>query len=918
MGVSNFMRLVQRHGDACIDRARVKDFYKKCVAIDANIYVYKSMAARPLFEGRHVVRMLRLAAWFKRRDIEPIFVFDGQRPLTAKSDELQIRRERKRRTIDRYDDVKQGVSVLKNVQERWIHLERLLKCLFLGTKPNNIGSDTIEMTNMLVRLLEDAECTYLPKSLVQTLVSGLELDNTHDNFNLGDTNPNTFHLSVKRVLECVTLPKQDLSWIDIDVSLWTISQVEWTIEQLCKNVFAFHFFVGASPTIIALRLSKMHITLPMVQSINTMCDLVINDPEYRSANPALLVVLFSVEYDGANKDGQHIDQVHTHTRSSMKCALQKTIVRCVAPSTTGVFDAMDTRLRLASALQNQKHHQNGVRSTTTSMCTNNTDMDMCTSTSKSASGTRAPHVLHYAVDSLTASTARDITNNNKIVLLDNNNNELSSDDHAIPTDHHDGSFLRMSMNSRHQRAIVHNGNKDETDFRFPIKQDSGTDGDGSMSMFFLEEEQQQETPTKTTPQKPHTTTSSDIHAYSCLDIQTNTTFQQQQQHQQKQTMLKRIVHHERRLARVVAKTKSTFTTSVASTVNKNKNDFLPPQSEDTNDSFFRQIKKKQGPIDTSSLHKIRCHVCKYGALRVDDEIIQMLLNTSETSTTSETSQMRLPVLGTNTQCTRKKSVTSLEDVARHGRHNVDGALDVLKKSALSLETQTVRVHYDQVDEVKRALWLAGELVVEAPHEAEAACVRLCLANRADAVVSDDTDAIPFGAPVILRLCEFEDNVGGDDEFAQRLYVSRLLQSLQLNAAQIVDVCLLAGCDFVPGVRGIGPIRATSLITNHKTLENALSHVSPIAAQPMWTAYAAVKRARSLFLNNQLGPFDDVVLQVKEQEAKKHKVEEQEHKQQQLKSFLGERGWLKHAEPYLPSCIRNMADMTTTSGDDEEM
>jgi flap endonuclease-1 len=41
-------------------------------------------------------------------------------------------------------------------------------------------------------------------------------------------------------------------------------------------------------------------------------------------------------------------------------------------------------------------------------------------------------------------------------------------------------------------------------------------------------------------------------------------------------------------------------------------------------------------------------------------------------------------------------------------------------------------------------------VLHAPHEAEEECARLCLCGEAEWVITEDIDALTFGAPLVLR------------------------------------------------------------------------------------------------------------------------------------------------------------------------
>ncbi len=67
---------------------------------------------------------------------------------------------------------------------------------------------------------------------------------------------------------------------------------------------------------------------------------------------------------------------------------------------------------------------------------------------------------------------------------------------------------------------------------------------------------------------------------------------------------------------------------------------------------------------------------------------------------------------------------------------------------------------------------------------------------------------------------------GRDEYREvRMQIidrEETLSALGLNGKQLVDLCILVGTDFNPGVMGIGPKKALKLIKQHGTLAGALA------------------------------------------------------------------------------------------------
>jgi len=112
----------------------------------------------------------------------------------------------------------------------------------------------------------------------------------------------------------------------------------------------------------------------------------------------------------------------------------------------------------------------------------------------------------------------------------------------------------------------------------------------------------------------------------------------------------------------------------------------------------------------------------------------------------------------------------------------------------------------------------GVRVVQAPHEAEAEAARRTRtavpADRVDAVLTRDGDALAFGArEVLLRQ-------NGTEELL-RVRLVEVLRALDLRTeAQFVDFCVLCGSDFCPRIPKVGPVGALALLHAHGSLAAA--------------------------------------------------------------------------------------------------
>lgn len=138
--------------------------------------------------------------------------------------------------------------------------------------------------------------------------------------------------------------------------------------------------------------------------------------------------------------------------------------------------------------------------------------------------------------------------------------------------------------------------------------------------------------------------------------------------------------------------------------------------------------------------------------------------------------------------------------------------------------QTSRLTAPMVDEAKQLLAALGLPVVQAPGEGEALACVLAQRGLVDAVVSQDYDAVLFGAPVLVRNL----GVGGRrkvpgkqvwmDTPPEEIRLDETLGHLGLRREQLVDAALLVGTDFHPGIKGIGAKKAIALVAKHGSLE----------------------------------------------------------------------------------------------------
>lgn len=117
------------------------------------------------------------------------------------------------------------------------------------------------------------------------------------------------------------------------------------------------------------------------------------------------------------------------------------------------------------------------------------------------------------------------------------------------------------------------------------------------------------------------------------------------------------------------------------------------------------------------------------------------------------------------------------------------------------ERITVEPSENAYEEIQELLTAFGIPWVSAPADAEAQCAFLCSAGLADGVISDDSDTLIYGSPIVFR----------------HLYIGEStvelfkLSNIGFDRNELISLALLLGCDFTVGVRGIGPVNATEIV-----------------------------------------------------------------------------------------------------------
>jgi flap endonuclease-1 len=146
--------------------------------------------------------------------------------------------------------------------------------------------------------------------------------------------------------------------------------------------------------------------------------------------------------------------------------------------------------------------------------------------------------------------------------------------------------------------------------------------------------------------------------------------------------------------------------------------------------------------------------------------------------------------------------------------------------------------------------------MQAPSEAEAQAAHIARRGDVWAAASKDYDSLLFGAPRVIRFLtisgrEFLPSTGTFRPITPEVIdVERMLETLGITRTQLVDLGLLVGTDFHPGIRGIGPKKALALVTRHGAIEHMPPHVRDAFG-------ADLERLRNIYLQPEVTDHYDI-------------------------------------------------------------
>ena len=140
-------------------------------------------------------------------------------------------------------------------------------------------------------------------------------------------------------------------------------------------------------------------------------------------------------------------------------------------------------------------------------------------------------------------------------------------------------------------------------------------------------------------------------------------------------------------------------------------------------------------------------------------------------------------------------------------------------TAQKMAQRCVKYTPEMVEESIEMLSLMGIPAFRAMAEGEAQAAVMAANGQLDAVATQDWDALLYGAPVVIRNFTSDGSKKmGRIVRAQRIDLEQVLVDNELSRDQLIDLAIMIGTDFHPGIKGIGPKTGLKLIKEYGNIE----------------------------------------------------------------------------------------------------
>ncbi|KAH1250870.1 Exonuclease 1 [Glycine max] len=177
----------------------------------------------------------------------------------------------------------------------------------------------------------------------------------------------------------------------------------------------------------------------------------------------------------------------------------------------------------------------------------------------------------------------------------------------------------------------------------------------------------------------------------------------------------------------------------------------------------------------------------------------------------------------------KRARARKDNLARAVEHESDGN----SAAAYECYQKAVDISPQIACELIQVLKQENLQYIVAPYEADAQMTFLAISGQVDAVITEDSDLIPFGCPrIIFKMDKFGQGVQFQDSMLQK---NKELSFEGFNRQMLLEMCILSGCDYLQSLSGMGLKRAHASIKKFRSYDKVLKHLrySGVSVPPFY-------------------------------------------------------------------------------------
>lgn len=193
-----------------------------------------------------------------------------------------------------------------------------------------------------------------------------------------------------------------------------------------------------------------------------------------------------------------------------------------------------------------------------------------------------------------------------------------------------------------------------------------------------------------------------------------------------------------------------------------------------------------------------------------NEIEQSVLEYKENGTISET------LIEFNKKLSKRRGDTNMKKLLRRDvkeEEIKESDLAEMEEELVKIKNQVISISSKDFELTKILFDIINVPYFQAPLEAETMCSDICIRKQVDAVISEDTDVLAYGAPVFLT------KLNTHNDTCTEIKYDRVLEELEITSDQFLDLCIMCGCDYNKNIFRVGPEKAYKLIKEHGTIDD---------------------------------------------------------------------------------------------------